>query len=399
MLPKKAAVFSLHSCPLASEEKKETGGMNVYVLETSKALAKQGIQIDVFTRSQDTIHQVVKVCPNFRVIHLKAGPQKPINKKAVINYLKEFADNFNKFVRTEKIYYDLFHAHYYLSGLAALKVLGQTPLVVNFHTLALMKNLVARTEAEREDEARIKAEKLLVKKAQKVIEVSESQALYLQYLYNCPQEKITIITPGVDKNVFKPIDQDFAKSKIGAFKKHKIILFVGRIEPLKGIDILMYALKIVCGKSPHLAPCLWIVGGKASHYLEKLRKDLGLFNVVKFVGQKPQNKLPFYYNASEVIVFPSHYESFGLAALEAMACGVPVIITNVSGISDLLDEKYKSLVTSCNNPLLLSSQIEKMLINQKQHEKVNKEILANIADLTWENCAAKINKLYVSQLA
>lgn len=393
---KNIAVFSLHTCPLASEEGKETGGMNVYVLETSKALAKLGIKVDIFTRSADTDHQIIKVSENLRVIHLKAGPQKAVDKKEMVNITQEFAGNFNKFREKEKISYNLFHAHYYLSGLAVLETSLEIPLIINFHTLALMKNLVARTEREKEDEKRVRAEKLLVKKADKIIEASESQALYLQYLYNCPKNKITLITPGVDKKIFKPINQDKAKLKIKAAKKHKIILFVGRLQPLKGIDILMYALKILYSKTPHLTPCLWIVGGKDTSSLEKLRHELNLTNVVKFTGQKPQCLLPFYYNAAEVVVFPSHYESFGMAALESMACGVPVIITDVSGIADLLDGKHKPLITSSNNPLLLACQIEELLLNQQKHEMVSKQILTKIEGLTWENCAKHLNKLYLS---
>lgn len=405
------AMISFHTCPLASQEGKETGGLNVYVLELSKELAKNGFRVDIFTRSQDQKQpKIVSLSPNLRVIHLLAGPERYVPKKQLLDYIPEFVKNYHAFAKEQNTNYDLLHCHYYLSGVAGLKIIKRhnLPLVMTFHTLALMKNLVARDELEKEEKERVDAEFLLTKKAQKIIAPSESDKNYLQYLYNVLPEKITVVAPGVDTNIFKPIDKDKAKRFIGADPKHKIVLFVGRLEPLKGIDVLLYAIKILLVKK-RLPLCLWIVGGDAAQKyqsrsrelgkLENLRKLLHLTTVVKFLGQRPQSRLPYYYNSSEVVVIPSHYESFGIVALEAMACGVPVITTNVSGVAGLIDEKHQSLITSVNNPLLLAMQIEFLLTNEKSHKKISAEILKNIKDLAWKNTAKGVEAVYNEALS
>lgn len=410
MTNRKIAMFSFHTCPLASFEGKQTGGMNVYVLELSRELAKRGFRVDIFTRSQDKLQpEIVEFEKNLRVIHLKAGPQRTVPKKSLIQYVPDFVDNFNKFITEKNLEYDIFHCHYYLSGLAA-RLIKKTnhqsvPFVITFHTLALMKNLVARSELEREEKERTEAEKLLIKVADKIIAPSESDGEYLQYLYEAPLGKISVISPGVSGTLFKPVDRNKAKQHIGADLNHKIVLFVGRIEPLKGIDVLMYAIKILLRKNPDLKDvCLWIVGGDVSgktrtwseemKKLENLRRTLNLSTSVKFIGQVLQKELLYYYNASELVVIPSHYESFGIAALEAMSCGVPVIITNVAGITDLLDKKHQALITSSNNPLLLSSQIEHLLTNSKEHERLSREVLSKVQDLNWGNISEEIIKVY-----
>src|SRR5260221_172556 len=184
------------------------------------------------------------------------------------------------------------------------------------------------------------------------------------------------------------MDQIKAKQKIDADLSHRIVLFVGRIEPLKGIDGLIYAIKILLKKNPNQQVCLWIVGGDISQHtkewsselqkLEKLRELLQMPAIVRFAGRQSQEQLHYYYNAADVVVMPSHYESFGMAAAEAMACGTPVIMTNVTGISRLLDEKHTGLVTTVNNPLLLASQIEHVLENQTSHGLVAQELMKKV---------------------
>jgi len=404
-------MISFHTCPLASEEGKETGGMNVYVLELSKALVKQEYVVDMYTRCQNkTNPRIVEISSNLRLIHLKAGPEKPVQKKKLMAHLSEFIKNYQSFVKEYHIKYDLLHCHYYLSGLIGLEIKKRTsgplPIVMSFHTLALMKNLVARDELEREELTRINAEKLLTRNVEKIIASSISDMNYLKYLYETPNKKIVVVPPGVNTDLFKPLDKNQAKNFIGANINHKIILFVGRIEPLKGLDMLLYAMKVLSVKNPRLSICLWIVGGDISQKpalwskqlqtLKQLQKLLHLSTVVKFVGQRPQHELPKYYNASEMIIMPSHYESFGIVAIEAMACGIPVITTNVAGISSLIDKKHQSLITSVNNPLLLASQIEYLLTNDQAHKQISHDVLEKAQELKWENIVKKIGVIYQS---
>lgn len=403
------AMISMHTCPLASEEGKETGGMNVYVLKLSEELAKKGIAVDIFTRSQDTKQPyIVNVLPLLRVIHLKAGPHSPVAKNELLSYLPEFIDNFFQFQKDDMVTYDLIHCHYYLSGMAGLKIKQQgnllIPVFYTFHTLGLMKNLVAREQTEKEETERISAEFSILRSVDGVIATSSSEKEYLQYLYGGDVKKIFVVFPGVDTKHFKPMDKTEAKEKIHAPKEHKMILFVGRIEPLKGIDSLLYALKILVTKRPHLKTCLWIVGGDISQKtiswsrelqkLEHVRHMLTLTTSVKFVGQRHQQDLPFYYNAAEIVVMPSHYESFGMAALEAMACGVPVITSNVSGIADIFDQKMEQFLTSVNNPLLLSAQMEQLLLDESIHQKASREVYQTVQHFTWEHVASEIVNIY-----
>lgn len=404
------AMLSLHTCPLASEEGKETGGLNVYVLALSKELAKQGYEIDIFTRIQSVKDpKIVHVATGIRVIHLKCGPQARISKKHLTEYIPEFVISFQKFASEDNSTYDLFHCHYYLSGIAGLmirKLLNKPfPLVLTFHTLGLMKNLVARDELEREEKTRIEAEIKLTKEADHIIASSESDRAYLISLYNCPTDKITVIHPGVDTSIFTPMPKEMAKAHLKlSTHNNKIILFVGRIEPLKGIDVLLYATKILLERNPMLNICLIVVGGDISQKkkqwsrelkrLEEIRKTLYITTTVTFVGQKKQHDLSYYYNTAEFVVMPSHYESFGMAALEAMACGVPVITTNVTGISSILDRKHERLVTSANNPLLLASKMEYLLTNAHARETLGKQVLQRVQDLRWTRVAIKTIKVY-----
>jgi D-inositol-3-phosphate glycosyltransferase len=408
---KHVAVISYHTCPLSDEEGKEVGGMNVYVLELSKELAKKGYILDLYTRMQDEKSpQIVHVSENLRVIHIPAGPMVSLPKKELGEYIPDFLTNFYAFLKTENLSYELASCHYYMSGIIGVdikKKLG-IPFTITFHTLALLKNLVARTEDEKEDVERITVELMLVQEADKVIATSENDAQYLATLYDCPKSKIAILIPGVNLSLFRRKDKLAAKQKIHADPDHEVILFVGRIEPLKGIDIIIYAIKILLEKNPDLRVCLWVVGGNSSETkdnwseelkkLEKIREVLNIETSVKFVGRKHQAELPDYYNAAKLVVMPSHYESFGITALEAMACGVPVITTDVTGVSDLFDKKHHALITSANNPLLLADKMKNLLSDEQKYEHASTVVYNTVRDLSWENVAERYMQICVACL-
>jgi D-inositol-3-phosphate glycosyltransferase len=279
-------------------------------------------------------------------------------------------------------------------------------MIMTFHTLALMKNLVARDELEKEEKARIDAEYQLVQCADRIIATSESDKDYLQFLYGAGAGKVDAVPPGVDLSLFRPIDQAMARDKLDIKIEPggHLILFCGRIEPLKGIDALLYAMKIMVEQQPDLDVCLWIIGGDVSQptaswskelqKLERLRHTLNLSSVVHFAGQQLQEVLPYYYNAADVVVMPSHYESFGMAAAEAMACGVPIITTNVAGISSLIDEEQDLLLTSVNNPLLLAQQMKSLLIDPRKRAQVSEGLREKVSDLDWANIADRIISIY-----
>jgi D-inositol-3-phosphate glycosyltransferase len=406
MNAKRIAVISYHTCPLSDEADAEIGGMNVYVLELSKALSKKGYQLDIFTRSQDEKSpRVVYVNENLRVIHTPAGPQEPLSKKSIELYIPEFLEHFYAFVEKEEISYSTVSCHYYLSGIVGIDIKKKfgIPLIMTFHTLGLMKNLVARSEEERESNERIETELMLVREADQIISTSETDSQYVQYLYDGNPEKIDVLTPGVNLNLFKPSDKVEAKKSINANVDEKMILFVGRIEPLKGIDVLLYSLKILRGAHPELKICVWIVGGDISHdaeewppelkKLSEIREILNIHTSVKFVGRKEPIELPTYYNAADLMVMPSHYESFGITAVEAMACGTPVITTDVTGVSRLIDKKHSNLITSANNPIGLARRISALLCDKEEYEKISSTLSQNVRDLSWDNAATHFMEL------
>ena len=375
-MPKSIAVISYHTCPLAHQEGKQTGGMNVLVLELSKSLAKLGFNLDIFTRSQGSLDPFqVNLAKNLKLFHLPAGPKKSLSKKATLKLIPQYSKNLSIFINKNNLKYDYIHSHYYQSGLIGLnlkKLFPDTPHITTFHTLALIKNLVARNKNEQSLPQRIKAEQKLANQVDQIIAPSPSESHYLQYLYQADPAKITLIPPGIDSKIFKPLSKLTAKKHIKAHKTHKIILFVGRLEPLKGLDSLVYAIKILTTKHPQAKICLWVVGADSSQdskelaKIKNLKKLLHLPSSVKCIGQKQQKDLPFYYNAAELVVMPSHYESFGMVALESLACNTPVIITNAAGISSLVSQIKKSLITSSNHPLALAEKIETILFNPQK---------------------------------
>jgi D-inositol-3-phosphate glycosyltransferase len=241
----RVAILSVHTCPLALLGGKKTGGMNVYVRDFSRELARQGILVDVFTRSQDDCQPMIKhdLGNGGRVIHIAAGPEKPISVAEVENYLDEFVQGVLAFGQNEGIRYDLIHSHYWLSGLVAekLREVWQVPIVHMFHTLGHMKNRIAQDEDQRAPQSRIDGESRVIETADCLIAATPAEQAQLNWLYGADLGKTVVIPPGVDLERFQPIPQDVAKTEVGIPCGDKTILFVGRIEPLKGIDTMLRA--------------------------------------------------------------------------------------------------------------------------------------------------------------
>ncbi len=402
---KRVAMISVHECPLASSEGKERGGINVYVYELSKALARLGWEVDAYTRIQDTVNpRVVPVSDRFRVIHIPNGNPMPLSKKDILAAVPEFTNHMRKYMEEHSLSYDVFHGHYYLSGLVAsqLRQASDTPLIMTFHTLGLMKQLVARSKDALDPIERVPIEKRLIHEADRVITSSETGKEYLAALYDAPENKIVTIPPGVDTTLFHNIPMGEAKKHIHADPKHRIVLAVGRIDPVKGFDVLLVALKMLLRRRTDLSDhlCLWIVGGDIgqnqtqwSRELKKLnhlRESLHMSATVKFVPPQPQEELPYYYNAAEVLVMPSHYESFGMVALEAIACGRNVIATDVTGISPILKDLPQGHVIGANNPIALSDQIEHVLDHPRNQNVTN----TSVESFDWKTIAGKVAGVY-----
>ncbi|MBN1886915.1 MAG: glycosyltransferase, partial [Thermoflexales bacterium] len=341
---KRVAMISVHTCPLATLGGKETGGMNVYVRDLSRELDRHGVQVDAFTRSQNPHlpHVMHRLGLRGKVVHIPTGPEEPYDKKLIYNHLDEFTQGVLDSARREGATYDVIHSHYWLSGLVAerLRQAWGVPVVHMFHTLAHMKNTIAQSEAEREPELRLQMEEHVVSQADRLVAATPVEQDQLLRFYGADPARIAIIPPGVDILRFHPIQPEMAKEAVGVPLDRRMVLFVGRIEPLKGVDTLLRAIALCGHACPDWVSCLWvaIIGGNPDandnaemERLKTLRQELGIGDVVTFLGAREQDTLQYYYSAADVVVVPSHYESFGMVALEAMACGAPVVASDVGG--------------------------------------------------------------------
>jgi len=403
------AVISYHTCPLATLGGKDAGGMNVYVREMSRFLGREGIQLDVFTRSQDehVPHVLHDLGFGNRVAHITAGAEHPLPKKELACLIPEFADHILEFARNKELKYDLIHSHYWMSGLAAEKLAEswQVPVIQMFHTLGKLKQKVAKNAEEAEGEYRINGENRVISSADKIIASTSTEKDQLESLYGAEPGKIEIIPPGVDLSRFYPIPPDEAKEFVGIPLDERMLLFVGRIEPLKGIRTLLRAicyLREKEGGEKNL--CLAVIGGDLENHdgkeseemslLNQLRDEYGLQDMVTFLGKQSQDSLPYYYSAAELVIMPSHYESFGMVALEAMACGTPVIASLVGGLIHLVEDGVTGYHVPVDDPAALSERISGLLQDKALRYRMGHDAFAFAKKFGWENITERMIQFY-----
>jgi D-inositol-3-phosphate glycosyltransferase len=403
-------MISYHTCPLATLGGKSTGGMNVYVRDLTRHLGKYGVHVDVFTRSQDehVPHVLHDLGYGNRIVHVPSGPETNLSKEDMSNYIPEFVDWIVDFTARKGLKYDLIHSHYWMSGIAAkaLKAAWDIPVIHMFHTLSLVKNQIARDASEIEGSYRIDGEKEVLQTADRIVIATPAEKSQLESLYHANTNNLVVIPPGVDVSYFYPIQKDEAKEVIGIPENDRMILFVGRIEPLKGIDTLIRAIhhiedNAIIGKCPHY---LTVIGGDPDLCeedmnsemvrLQKLREELGLDDLVVFIGKRDQDALPYYYSAAEVVVVPSHYESFGMVALESMACGTPVIASQVGGLAFLVQDGLTGYFVPNNDPAALGEKITEMLCNIELREKMGKNAIQLAYKYRWEKISQMVIDLY-----
>lgn len=383
------AMLSVHSCPFGELGAENTGGMSVYIRELCKALGRRGHIVDVFTRTHEPIHdQIIEFGQNARLIHFKAGDEEDTSRLKIYPYLSEFSRQVDKFSRQNGYHYDLIHSHYWLSGWVGrqLQQWWDIPHVTMFHTLGAVKNAV--DTGIREPEVRIKSEKEIIKDCHRIIAPTEREKDYLINYYNASPETISIIPCGVNLDIFRIIEKEIARNSLG-FNGEGIILFVGRIVPIKGIDKLFMALN-------HLENIerlrLLVIGGDKNcqdevNRLRRLSKSLKIESSVTFLGLVEQEKLPYFYSAADVCVFPSHYESFGLVALESLACGTPVVATDVGGIRSVVRDGETGYIVLDNVPQLLAEKITLALSTPRAKTDASCSIRESVFKFSWSNIA------------
>jgi D-inositol-3-phosphate glycosyltransferase len=388
---------------------KETGGMNVYVRDLSRELGRRGFQVDVFTRLQNPdVPRVDSLGQNSRVIHVPAGPEAPYNKNVVYDHLPEFVAGVKRFAEAQGITYDLIHSHYWLSGWVAreLRQSWGTPIVQMFHTLGRMKDSVAQRPEERETPRRIKVEAQVMAFADRLVAATPLEKAQMVWLYGADPCKIEVVPCGVDLSLFRPLSQERTRQQLGICDRLYMVLFVGRIEPLKGIDTLLRAMAIVVKDFPRWEDeiCVCIVGGDASERretinsemerLQALREELGISDLVTFLGAQAQDTLPCYYSAADAVVVPSHYESFGMVALEAMACGTPVIASKVGGLSFTVQDGITGFHVPERDPEALAEKIRLLLKDRDLHSRLSAQAVQWVRRYSWSRVADQIVSLY-----
>ncbi len=403
------AMLSVHTCPLAALGGKETGGMNVYVRELSRELAKRGHRVDIFTRSQDPevphLH-VAGLGTGAEVFHIPAGPETPYNKHRLFNYLPEFVQGVEEFAENEGVHYDVYHAHYWLSGWVAreLQKRQRAPIVQMFHTLGALKNQVARSSADRENDRRIEIEHEITQFADSIVAATPRDRQQMVDL-GAAEEKIQVIPPGVDLSLFKRVPRAEARDFLQMPLDHLSVLFVGRIDPIKGIDVWFRAMALLVERNPEWREklCVCLIGGDVDEEtpqdtelarLQTLKDELGIGDVVTFLGKRSQECLPYYYSSADVVVMPSRYESFGMVALEAMACGTPVVASDVGGLSFVVRDGETGYLVPEGNPNALADCLGYLLQHPELRAHLGKGGIQVAREYAWPRIADQIEMLY-----
>ncbi len=390
------AVISFHSCPLGKLGGKDTGGMNVYIREMAEELSAKGHHIDIFTGAHGSNHEkVIQIGENIRLVHIETGSIVETPKVAFYSYLQNFICGIENFRNSVNIKYDIVHSHYWLSGLAGkqLQMWWHVPHVMMFHTLGAIKNAIA--VGTDETELRIESERELSQSCDLIIAATDREKEDLVYYYNTKRDRIAVIPCGVNLDLFKPLNREKVREILGLHYQ-KIVLFVGRLDPLKGLEKLLQAFSIVTEK---WAADLVIVGGdEHSHSgTDKLNNTAGELDIkdnVHFIGSVEQEKVPLYYSAADICIIPSYYESFGMVALESLACGTPVIASNVGAMKNIIKDPIAGEVIVDNSPHELAMKIAEVL-SVKRDQVLDKEARRKLVTrYSWNNIADMLLERY-----
>jgi D-inositol-3-phosphate glycosyltransferase len=404
-------MLAVHTCPLAAPGGKETGGMNVYVRELMRQLGRRGYLVDCFTRSQSSAIPHIPdtdLGPNVRVIHVTAGAESPLPKADAWNAAPEFVAGVRAFMASQDIRYDLYHSHYWISGWVAGELARRrpAPIVHMFHTLGAMKDLSAGEGAAPEIAPRRGIEAEIMRFADAIVAATPIDRQHMVDLYGADPARIAIIPPGVDLDLFRPIPPAEALAFLGEHPAHRMILFVGRPDPVKGLDMLVHAIAKIITAEPELAEnsCLCIVGGDKTDdpaqmtaemaHIDRLRRQFGIEDFVTFLGPQTQDILPYYYSAAQVVVVPSRYESFGMVALEAMACGAPVIATRVGGLTTLVRHGRTGFLVPEGDPDAMAAALRPLLDNPDLRRELGMQGVATAEGYSWASITERIERLY-----
>lgn len=401
------ALITVHTSPLAKLGGSKTGGMNVYVREIALELSKRNIAVDIYTRREATETPLIdnSLADNIRVVHISAGPEQALSPDEVYPYLTQFTAGVLALITNERIQYDVIYSHYWLSGLVAhvLEESLGTPFVQMFHTLGHMKNRIVMSGLPPlAPNVRVHSEIKIVRWASRIVAATVAEQSQLLWLYRADRRKIAIIPPGVNAERFYPLPMAQTKHQLGIAIDSHLILFVGRIEPLKGVENILHALYLLHQQTPQMLSnvCFAVVGGDLEHAdreltrLRQLSVQLGLSQYVRFLGAQDHSMLPVYYSAALVVMMPSDYESFGLAALEAMACGTPVIASQVGGLAYLIKDGETGFLVPVRQPEILAERISFLISNPHKREQMGRAAARLAQQYTWPSVVDQLLSMF-----
>ncbi|MBE0479359.1 MAG: glycosyltransferase [Dehalococcoidia bacterium] len=395
----RVAMLSVHSCPQGKLGSRDTGGMNVYVRELACELGCRGHSVDIYTRAhQPGENQTIGLCDRVRIIHLELGETGEMHKLVLYAHLADAACAVESFRRQEGRNYDLIHSHYWLSTWVGniLQSWWHVPHLTMFHTLAAAKNSAGI--GEEESDLRLVTEKEVAGRPDRIIAATAGERELLAELCDAERGRISVIPGGVNLALFSPIARDQARRKLG-LDHGKIILCVGRLEPLKGLHRLFEAFATLGGAADLK---LIVAGGDGDgdpelKSLEHYSRELGIHDSVSFAGPVPQELLPVYYCSADVCVIPSYYESFGLVALESLACGTPVIAARVGGMPDIVLNGRTGYLVEGTTSADFARAIRLFLANS--HKQLPPAyIRASVSKFGWPAIADAITEEYYASL-
>ena len=395
------AVVAYHSSPLGPPGDGDSGGMTVYIRELAEAFARRGVYTDVFTRADGPGPAITNLSPGVRVVAVEAGPRSKVPKEGLVEHLGDFAVGVRAFALAQRMTYDVVHSHYWQSGVAGITLARGwgVPLVHSHHTLGKVKNRYLAPGDQPEPVVRLDGEARVIGAADVLVASTDDEWKQLACLYGASHDSLKTLHPGVDHAMFSPGPLDEARARLG-LGDEAVMLYVGRIQRLKGIEL---AIRAADELRPALdRPLTLLVAGGASGpaggievaRLRALVSELGLEDVVRFVGPVPHEELPTYYRAADVLVVCSHSESFGLAALEAHSCGTPVVGTPVGGLSYVVADERSGFLVDTRDPAVFAARLKTLLADDSLRERFRRAAIASAASFSWDGTAQSLHELY-----
>ena len=404
--PRRVATLSVHTSPLDQPGTGDAGGMNVYVLETARRLAEMGVAVDVFTRATSSaLPPVVEAAPGVLVRHVVAGPYEGLDKADLPAQLCPFtAEVLRVEAQHEQGWYDLVHSHYWLSGQVGRVARSRwgVPLVHSAHTLAKVKNASLADGDTPEPLARLVGEDRVAAEADRLIASTADEAHQLRTLYGAHDEQVVTVPPGVDLQLFRFADGSAARTRLGVPPDAVVLLFVGRIQPLKAPDLLLRSVPPLLERAPELRGRLQVVvvGGPSGsgldrpEALQKLAASLGIADLVRFEPPARSDRLADWYRAADVTVVPSHSESFGLVALESQACGTPVVAAAVGGLPTAVRDGVSGLLVDSRAPADFAAAIDRIVSVPGLRAELAAGARRHAERFSWESTAAGLLTAY-----